>query len=91
MGWSGYVPAACERSMLMIPINYAPWLWGWPNRFLQRMAAIDTSIFLVGEYQGEGFSQGLDDLERIRALPENYSGGIWTDRIDVVGPAMRRR
>jgi glycerophosphoryl diester phosphodiesterase len=90
MGWSGYVPAACERSMLMIPINYAPWLWGWPNRFLQRMAEIDTSIFLVGEYQGEGFSQGLDDLERIRALPENYSGGIWTDRIDVVGPAMRR-
>ena len=91
LGWTGHTPAACERSLLLIPVNYAPWLWGWPNRFLQRMFAIDTHIFLVGEYQGEGFSQGLDDLDRIRALPESYSGGIWTDHIESVGPAVRRQ
>ena len=75
--------------MLMIPINYTSWLWGWPNRFLRQMAAVDTNIFLLANYQGEGFSQGLDDLERIRDLPDDYSGDIWTDRIDLVGPAVK--
>ncbi|ESA34576.1 glycerophosphoryl diester phosphodiesterase [Leptolyngbya sp. Heron Island J] len=88
-GWLGYVPATCKQSMLMIPSNYTSWLWGWPNRFLQRMATVDTNVFLLANYQGEGFSQGLDDLKRIRDLPEDYSGGIWTDRIDLVGPAVK--
>ena len=90
LGWTGYVPTACERSMLMTPANYTAWLWGWPNRFLQRMAAVDTRVFLLANYQVEGFSQGLDDLEQLRTLPKDYSGGIWTDRIDVVGPAIKR-
>lgn len=90
-GWVGYVPATCKQSMLMIPINYAPWLWGWPNRFLQRMAKVDTNVFLLADYQGEGFSQGLDDLARLQELPDRYSGGVWTDRIDVVGPALKGR
>ncbi|MEM0981657.1 MAG: glycerophosphodiester phosphodiesterase family protein [Cyanobacteria bacterium P01_H01_bin.58] len=88
-GWTGYVPTACERNMLMVPINYTAWLWGWPNRFLQRMVSVDTYVFLLSDYQGEGFSQGLDDLEQIRNLPDDYSGGIWTDRIDLVGPAIK--
>jgi glycerophosphoryl diester phosphodiesterase len=89
LGWIGYIPANCKRSMLMIPINYAPWLWGWPNRFLQRMMAANTDIFLLGDYASEGFSRGLDDLESIRRLSGDYSGGIWTDRIDLVGPVVK--
>ncbi len=27
-GWSGYVPSACDDSVLLIPVNAAPWLWG---------------------------------------------------------------
>ncbi|MEO0984632.1 MAG: glycerophosphodiester phosphodiesterase family protein [Cyanobacteria bacterium J06639_14] len=89
IGWTGYIPATCKRSMLMVPINYVIWLWGWPNRFLQRMQQVNTSVFLIGEYRGEGFSQGLDDLKRINALPDDYAGGIWTDRIDLIGPAVK--
>ena len=88
-GWTGYVPPTCERNMLMVPINYAPWLWGWPNRFLQRMDSVGTSVFLIGDYRGEGFSQGVDDPERLKELPSDYAGGIWTDRIDLIGPAIR--
>ena len=90
VGWTGYIPHACKHSMLMIPINYVSWLWGWPNRFLQRMQRVNTSIFLVGDYQGEGFSRGLDDIERIQTLPDDYAGGIWTDRIDRVGPTIKQ-
>lgn len=88
VGWTGYVPAQCERSMLMIPANVVPWLWGWPNRFLQRMASVESQVMLVGDYWGEGFSQGFDDPARLNHLPTDYSGGIWTDRIDLIGPAV---
>ena len=88
-GWTGWIPEVCDLNMLLIPANIAPWLWGWPNRFLQRMDKVDTNVFLVGDYQGEGFSQGFDDPERLKDLPSNYAGGIWTDRIDRIGPAVR--
>lgn len=87
VGWSGYVPADCRHGMIMIPANYAPWLWGWPNRFLRRMASVDSRVFLIGNYSGEGFSQGFDDPALLDELPRDYAGGIWTDRIDIMGRA----
>ncbi|MEO0534764.1 MAG: glycerophosphodiester phosphodiesterase family protein [Cyanobacteria bacterium P01_A01_bin.123] len=87
-GWAGHVPTICQRNMLMVPANYARWLWGWPNRFLQRMDKVGTSVFLIGNYDGEGFSKGFDDPERLKELPSDYAGGIWTDRIDLIGPAV---
>ena len=59
VGWSGYIPSTCERSVLLIPVNLAPWLWGWPNRFLQRMEAAGAVVFLVEEYWGKGANQGI--------------------------------
>lgn len=88
LGWAGYMPSACERSVITVPANYASWLWGWPNRFMQRMEAAGSRVFLIGDYHGEGFSQGFDDPARLTTLPATYSGGIWTDRIDLIGPAV---
>jgi glycerophosphoryl diester phosphodiesterase len=89
VGWTGYVPAACQQTMLMIPVNYAPWFWGWPNRLLQRLNKVGTVVFLTGDRRAD-FSQGLDDLDALKRLPPDYSGGIWTDRIDSVGPAVKQ-
>jgi glycerophosphoryl diester phosphodiesterase len=91
LGWSGYVPSECRRSVLLVPANVAPWLWGWPNRLLQRMEGVGTRVVLIGDYGGEGYSQGLDEPARLATLPSDYSGGIWTDRIDLIGPAARKR
>jgi glycerophosphoryl diester phosphodiesterase len=88
LGWTGSVPSACQRSLVMVPANYAPWLWGWPNRFLQRMEAVGSRVFVIGDYHGEGHSRGFDDPERLDELPADFSGGIWTDRIDQIGPAV---
>lgn len=84
LGWSGYVPDACRQGTLLIPINIAKWMWGWPNRFLDRMQAVDTQIHLLGPYSGGGFSEGLDDPQLIDQLPDGYSGGISTDAPDLV-------
>lgn len=58
LGWSGYVPEACRDTSLLIPVNIAPWLWGWPDRFLDRMGAAGTNVYLLGPYHGVGFPTG---------------------------------
>jgi glycerophosphoryl diester phosphodiesterase len=83
IGWTGYVPDACRNSLVAIPINYAPWFWGWPNRFVARMRSENTPVFVAGPYNG--VSQGLD-AAGIAALPKDYAGGIWTDDIAVTAP-----
>ena len=89
VGWTGYVPSDCRRGELLVPANVAPWLWGWPDRLLQRMERAGTGVVLIGVYGGEGFSRGFDDPDRLAELPPRYSGGIWTDNIDLIGPAVR--
>ncbi|TKI55325.1 glycerophosphodiester phosphodiesterase [Brevibacillus antibioticus] len=86
-GWSRYVPEACAQTQLHIPDQIAPWLWGWPNRFMARMEAKDTRVILVA---GSGdVSQGFDVPTDLKRVPESFTGGIWTNRIDLIGPAFR--
>lgn len=89
-GWTGIVPSACKRRLIAVPINVAPWLWGWPGRFLDRMEGAGSRVFVQGEHHG-GWSTGIDTKEDLARLPEGYSGGIITDRIDVVAPAVGRK
>ena len=91
IGWTGIVPAACERSVLLVPVNYAALLWGWPNRFLARMRAAGSEVFVIGPWKGGDFSTGIDDIETLQRLPPDFSGGIWTNRVDRIAPALGRR
>lgn len=89
-GWTGYVPKACENTELHIPEKIGPFLWGWPNRFLNRMDRINTRTVIVGG-NGSEFSTGFDSAKDIKRLPDNYSGGIWTNRIDRLGPYYKKK
>lgn len=89
-GWTGLVPAACRRTIVLVPINIAPWLWGWPDRFLNRMEAVGSAVFAIGPYRGGDFSTGLDMREDLARLPGGYTGGIWTNEIVTVGRLVRR-
>jgi glycerophosphoryl diester phosphodiesterase len=90
LGWTGHVPEACRNGLITVPANVAPWLWGWPNRFLRRMDGVGSRVVLIGDYQGGSLSQGFDDPERFQSLPADYSGGVWTDRIDLLGPLLEQ-
>jgi glycerophosphoryl diester phosphodiesterase len=86
-GWSGHVPASCRNTLIHVPEKYAPLLWGWPNRFLTRMERAGTRVVLVA---GEGNeSRGFDAIEDLSRLPDGYKGGIWTNRIDRIGPHLK--
>ncbi|EEP70725.1 glycerophosphoryl diester phosphodiesterase [Micromonospora sp. ATCC 39149] len=87
-GWTGHVPDACHHRQLHLPERYGRLLWGWPNRFVARMREADTRVILVN---GSGeFSEGFDDPDDVDALPPGWTGGVWTNRIDVVAPLLAR-
>ncbi|BBO12934.1 MULTISPECIES: glycerophosphodiester phosphodiesterase family protein [Bradyrhizobium] len=83
-GWTGLVPAACRNAMVLVPINAAPWLWGWPDRFLARMNGVNSAVFVLGPYSGGEFSTGIDTPEAFAQLPQDYSGGVWTNEIEAI-------
>lgn len=88
LGWTGYTPAACENTQLHIPEKFASFIWGFPNKFLSRMWSVDTRVILVA---GDGgWSEGFDHEQDLERLPKNYNGGIWTNRIDVIGSIIKR-
>jgi len=87
-GWTGLMPSACRHTELHIPEKIAPWLWGWPDRFLNRMDRAETRTIVVGG-DGSDFSSGFDTSEDIKRLPAHYTGWIWTNRIDRIAPLYR--
>jgi glycerophosphoryl diester phosphodiesterase len=66
-GWTGIVPDACRQALILIPLNVAPWLWGWPNIFLDRMHAVGSRVFVQGDFHRRAV------VHRYR-----YAGGLRT-------------
>lgn len=89
LGWTGYMPDACRDTKVMLPINAAPFVWGWPNLFLERIRNAGSEVILLGPYgAGDPGTAGIDTLEQLAKVPETFSGYLWTNRIEIIGPAM---
>ena len=89
LGWTGWMPAACQRMLLLLPLNYTHWMWGWPHALVQRLEQAGSAVFVLGRWGG-GFTQGLDTPEDLRSLPAGWQGGIWTDEVQWLGQALGR-
>jgi glycerophosphoryl diester phosphodiesterase len=87
IGWTGYIPETIQDTEIILPLNYARFLWGWPHRFVERMKKVDTRVIVVA---GDGrWSEGFDTVSDLEQLPKNFTGGIWTNRIDLIAPAIK--
>ena len=84
MAWSGYIPEEMKNTELRIPLSYAKFLWGWPYKFMERMDGVNTRVELTAG--GSGLSEGFDTIESVDSIPKDFSGFIWTNRINVVNP-----
>jgi glycerophosphoryl diester phosphodiesterase len=92
LGWTGYVPDECRNTLVPVPANYAWLLWGWPNRFAQRINDAGSAIILLGPFEnGDIGSRGIDSLDEIALIPENFTGYVWTNRVEVIAPAVSQR
>jgi glycerophosphoryl diester phosphodiesterase len=89
LGWSGYMPAACSNTKVMLPLNVAPFVWGWPNLFLERMRNAGSEVILLGPTgAGDPGTAGIDTLEQLAQVPAGFDGYLWTNRIEIIGPAL---
>lgn len=90
VGWTGVVPGSCTNTVVYVPSNFTWAVWGWPHKFTRRMEAAGSTVILLGPIRdGEIGTSGIDSLEELKAVPRNFSGYVWTNRIELIGPELR--
>jgi glycerophosphoryl diester phosphodiesterase len=91
LGWAGIVPEACRDTIVPVPINFAAWLWGWPNRFLERIEGAGSTVLLLGPYSpGDAGSSGIDTAAELAMVPARFNGYIWTNEVETIAPLLAR-
>jgi glycerophosphoryl diester phosphodiesterase len=87
-GWLGHTPNACRHTFILLPSNWTWVAWGFPHRFVARLAEHGTEVFMIGPNSGHDWLSGVDSDDAMRAACANhYAGGIWTDRIEAARSA----
>ncbi|MEM9838813.1 MAG: glycerophosphodiester phosphodiesterase family protein [Pseudomonadota bacterium] len=89
-GWVGHVPESCAYG-IGVPLDLRRVYWGWPNRLQARFADTPGGVMVTGPLKNMGSGvTGVDSAEMLDQLPDDFSGAIVTDKIEVVGPALGR-
>ena len=92
LGWSGTVPDPCRNTKVMVPINVAPFVWGWPDLFIARLRDAGSEVILLGPYTaGDPGTAGIDSEALLAQVPDTFSGYIWTNTVETIGPKIRER
>lgn len=86
LGWTGYVADACRNTVIVVPVSHTGLVWGWPRRFIDRMERANTQVWLLGPFDGQPSTRGLDDPELMAHIPQGVRIGVWTDRIEIINP-----
>lgn len=85
LGWSGYMPKACENAFVAVPENYQWIVWGWPNRFEARLNKVGSRPILFGPHRKGKANSGIDSKQGIKNIHSDYGGIVFTNRIDLIG------
>lgn len=85
-GWTGHLPAACAGG-IVVPQDLAWLFWGWPNRLQQRFGDTPGGVMLIGPALTQDGSRAIDSLSELDRIPESFAGWIYTNRIELIGPA----
>ncbi|MCB9994149.1 MAG: glycerophosphodiester phosphodiesterase [Hyphomicrobiaceae bacterium] len=90
LGWTGTMPDACRNTHIMVPVNLAFLMWGWPNRFLERAHAVNSDVILLGPVgPGDVGTNGIDTPDLLAGVPATFDGYVWTNRIEIIGPLVK--
>lgn len=90
-GWSGFVPESCHGSLVPVPENYQWLIWGWPETFEKRLIRVNSRSILMGRHEEGRSNSGIDSLESLDPVSEDYKGIVFTNRIDLTGKNSARK
>ena len=86
----GSVPESCTNGVMLLTLDDLGFtLWGWPNRFLDRMAKAKTMVIIAQSVEGATI-QGLTEPSQYGEIAKDFNGYIWVDKIEELGPALQR-
>ncbi|MFN7324812.1 MAG: hypothetical protein ACK5SM_08715, partial [Sphingomonadales bacterium] len=86
----GSVPQSCTNGVMLLTLDDLGFtLWGWPNRFLDRMAKAKTMVIIAQSVEGTAI-KGLTEPSQYGEIAKDFNGYIWVDKIEELGPALRR-
>jgi glycerophosphoryl diester phosphodiesterase len=88
-GWTGFVPASCRDATVAVTLDKRWKLWGWPYRFLARMAQAHARVLIYGE-ERNGTLVGLERPEQYDQVPADFHGWLWAEDFYRMGPDLRR-
>ncbi|NUM89526.1 MAG: hypothetical protein HUU37_10010 [Bdellovibrionales bacterium] len=94
LGWSGYFPAACRGTSIVVPtreslgrffpplamFDVTDLLWGWPVQFLLQAAKHDLRVV----------ASQVNTPEDLKAAMDLPLAGIMTSKVEEVGPLYRK-
>lgn len=87
-GWTGHVPKTCHNMYVSVPANLRYLAWGWPHKFESRLNAVGSRSMLVGDL-GSHLAGGIDQQRDIERIPDGYTGIVYSNKIEFVGPKLR--
>ncbi len=88
LGWLGVVPQSCSGGTAGVPLGRQWLAWGWPNRFLARMAGADARTIVAKSFENGGIA-GLDAPEELGQVPRDFRGYLWIENFEPVGRSLR--
>ncbi|PSJ43185.1 glycerophosphodiester phosphodiesterase family protein [Allosphingosinicella deserti] len=89
VGWTGYVPASCRNTTILIPIDRQWTIWGWPNRFQKRMADVNSRLIMV-QASRNGRIVGIARADQLGDVPRDFRGALWVEDFYEIGRALGR-
>lgn len=89
LGWTGMVPESCRNATVALPLDNQWTIWGWPDRFLARMAGAKSKVLMFEGYGDDGI-EGIAEAERLGEVPRSFRGYLWIEDFYTVGRALQR-
>jgi glycerophosphoryl diester phosphodiesterase len=89
IGWTSIVPASCRGATVALTLGDRWKIWGWPYRFLGRMAGADAKLLMFAE-EKDGRLVGITDVAQYDKVPRGFRGYLFVEDFDTVGAALRR-
>jgi glycerophosphoryl diester phosphodiesterase len=88
-GWTGIVPEECQNVTIALTLDRRWRNWGWPNRYLDRMAGAGSRVMIVERFDAAGMPAGLTGFDLLPAVPRQFNGMLWVEDMHDVGRAIR--